>query len=94
MRHKKAQGIALDFNGFAELEPQQSQPPNLAHFLMKGQRRKGQCHHKWQGKDDLVHIPIISHFGHLQQFCYNLVTLLWLSLAGSVPVIASKLAAD
>jgi hypothetical protein len=84
----------LDFNKFVELEPPTIVVGNLAHFLTNGEHRKGQRHYKRHGKNDRVHLGIISHFRHLQQFCYNLVTLLWLSLAGSVPVIASKLAAD
>lgn len=56
---------------------------------MKCKRHKGECHHKRHGKNDRVHIGIISHFGQLQQFCYNSVTLLCPVLtdtAGHVPV--------
>ena len=58
------------------------------HFVAEGEHGKGQCHHKRHGKDYHVHIAIISHIGHLQQFCYVYVTLLWPILtdtAGDVP---------
>jgi hypothetical protein len=58
------------------------------HFVTEGEYGKGQCHHKRHGKDYHVHIAIISHIGHLQQFCYIYVTLLWPILndtAGDVP---------
>jgi hypothetical protein len=60
---------------------------------MKGERGKGKRHHKRHGKNYHVHIAIISHIGHLQQFCYIHVTLLRLLLAdvaSNRPVIESK----
>jgi hypothetical protein len=62
---------------------------NLAHFLMKGERHKGQRHHKRHGKNDRIHIGIISHFGQLQQFCYSIVTCQCLSSAGGAGDVPS-----
>jgi hypothetical protein len=58
------------------------------HFATESEHGKGQCHHKRQRKNYRAHVAIISHIGHLQQFCYNHVTLLWRMLndpAGDVP---------
>jgi hypothetical protein len=58
------------------------------HFFAEGEHGKSQCHHKRHRKYDRSHIVIVSHIGHLQQFCYILVTLSWpmlADIAGNVP---------
>jgi hypothetical protein len=60
---------------------------------VNGERNKGKRHHERHRKNNRVHIPILSHSGQLQQFCYNYVTLLWLLLAdkaGDMPVKGPK----
>jgi len=60
---------------------------------MNGKRGKGKRHHERHGKNYRVHLAIIAHIGHLQQFCYIYVTVLWLLLADEardMPINESK----
>jgi hypothetical protein len=58
------------------------------HFFEEGEHGKSQCHHKRHGKYDHAHVVNVSHFGQLQQFCYNFITFSWpipADTSGTVP---------
>ena len=67
----------------------------LPHFVADSQHGKSQRHHQRHGKDNRVHRGIISHFGPLERFCYNQVTLVWpLSADGAGAMPGVKAAVD
>jgi hypothetical protein len=90
-RYKTTQGQALGFRKNINppiVRAAETSGGRSTHFVAEGEHGKGQCHHKRHGKDYHVHIAIISHIGHLQQYCYIYATLLWPILndtAGDVP---------